>query len=401
MYRGVSCGLARNILPAYTKMMQGCTSGLVSQNNRFFLVLGGYNLTLYENLSDQNLSMACANNSFSGLNIIFNIPFDGGYKSSLIIEDNSINIYSATTNENTDYVVKSIPFIKKSDFSQQYTLVLTNDGKIKVNDINNQSVGSIDSSSFGESKVPYNKIADYTRRLLNLKQFLIFRNIYIEADINQQKTNSKSNVKITIPQFNSQTNYIQRMKEFLDYLATHHKIDPNSSYIFRQHVITQTGMDINGLVPDSSNDLDNTFAQSSQKPSSDQLGTGSGTPPSQDDVVQSVHSSYTKKQEASQAEYNSKINNEANPSLQTCPKPECIGPNCPPPKTTTSYTSKNQAPSLSSLQDISGANNIYASDNEFDILNTNTPSDPTEREIYMAARLAALKAYLEIKNNMN
>ena len=412
MYRGVSCGLAQNILPAYTKMMQGCTTGLVSQNNRFFLVLGGYNLTLYENLYDRNLSMNCVNNSFSGLNIIFNIRFDGGFKSYLIIEDNLINIYSATTSTNTVMLVKSIPFIQKAEFTEQYTLVLNNTGLLQVININNTVIGSLDAETLNNGNIitPYDKNADYARRLLNLKNYLIFRNIYIDVDINPKDSNNKSKQKIIIPPFNSNTNYIQRMIELLEYLEKQNKVDKNTVNNFRINVISQTGMDINGLVPDVSQNssLSASLSQNSQQLSSDQLGSDSGTAPSQSEYADSIHATETKRREAEQAEYDSKINNEANPTLKTCPKPACIGQNCPPPKTSTTYTSKNEAPSLSSLQDIAGTNNIFNADSEtstgifnLDNENESEPRILSKRETYIAERLAALKAYLEIKNNMN
>ena len=72
LYNGTSCGLAKNILPAYTKLLQGCTTALVSQNNMYYLVLGGKNLTLYKNTLNNNLSMNCTNNSYNGLQIIAN-----------------------------------------------------------------------------------------------------------------------------------------------------------------------------------------------------------------------------------------------------------------------------------------------------------------------------------------
>jgi len=224
MERGVSCGLAQHVLPAYTKLMQGASMGMVSQNNRYFLVLSGYNLTLYINYYDLNLAKCAANNSFIGMGVVFNIPFSGGYNSYVTIEDNLINIYSATTSTNTILVVKSIPFIDKADINDQYTLILNNTGTLQVININNTVISSLDPSKFSDNTythVKFNKNSDYYRRLLNLKLYLIFRNVYIDAQIDLDKDKDKNKdarPKQVIPAFNSNSNYMQSMVDFLEYL---------------------------------------------------------------------------------------------------------------------------------------------------------------------------------------
>ena len=431
MYRGVSCGLAQSILPAYTKLLQGATNGLVSQNNKYFLVLSGYNLTLYINYYDLNLAMCSANNSFYGMGIAFNISFNkGGYNSYVVIEDNFINIYSSTNRVNTAYIVKSLPFIEKSESTEQYTLLLTNNGKLQVINLNNSVIGTLDPSKFSDStytNTPYNKNADYARRLLNLKLYLIFRNIYIEANIdpkNNKNNDTTSKEKQIIPTYNSRTNYMQRMIEFIKYLETYKRIGSNASEMFRESIIKQTKMDINGLIPDKTpnsnkngqaqgqgqaqglNDLN---SQQNNQANNIQLPTGTTTMPSQKDTIKEIHTNYTNDLAAEQAAYNSKTNNEANANLQTCPKPKCIGPNCPPEKAKSEYIPTNSAKSLSALQEIAGTNSIFNNINGSTTDINNYGSDSmlslsqkqlSKKQLYMAQRLKSLKSYFQIKYNI-
>ena len=406
LYNGTSCGLAKNILPAYTKLLQGCSTALVSQNNMYYLVLGGKNLTLYKNTLNNNLSINCANNSYSGLKVISNIPFkNGGTNSYLIIEENNINIYSAPSNKFSPSIVKSMPFtdINSGKLASQYSLILNNNGTIQIIDVNNNISGSLD-GSFATNDItthPYNKNDDYNRRLLNLKLYLIFRNIYIDAQTNANSQTIKTQISENIPEYNSATNYMQRMLELLTYLESQNKISKGSASQYRQSMIQQTGRDINGLIED---DTDTQLSE---------LITDSGNnndEPDQQSTADNTNKDYQNDIVSTQAQINSKAQNEANPSEGVDPNP-CVGylgePSCVMNNTEQAYIPANVSQSLNLLQEQSGANSLFSntsgSDNPINKIFNNDvvySKSQKERKLYMEKRLEELKSYLEIKKQL-
>ena len=258
------------------------------------------------------------------------------------------------------------------------------------------------------SYVPYDKNLDYSRRLLQLKTYLIIKKIYIDAQIGIQETNKtdKSNEKEIIPPFNSHTNYLQRMHELLIYLAKNKKIDINAPEKFKENIINKTGADINGLiptnspsVPSSANNKNNSiFSESSSQLGSDQLSSGSSKQPSQSDVVNAVNTSYKNKIRSQEGAENNKANNEANQNLPLESLPSKTSEKIRQP-----YVPSNKAPSLYSLQDKNGTNSLLkGTDTEKQKLRDGISAiDLSNYQLYMQQRLTALKAYFEIQNNID
>ena len=400
LYNGASCGLAKNILPAYTKLLQGCGTALVSQNNMYYLVLGGKNLTLYKNTLNNNLSMNCANNSYNGLKVISNISFkDGGVNSYLIIEENAINIYSAPNANFSTSLVKSIPFtdINSVKLASQYSLILNNNGSIHVIDAYNKITGSLD-GTFNNSDISlqkFNKNEEYNRRLLNLKLYLIFRNIYIDAQTGAQSQNKKSLISENIPEYNSATNYMQRMLELLVYLESQNKVSKNTVQQYRQNIIQQTGRDINGLIEDDTQLTD--------------LIRDSGNnndEPDQQSIADNTNKEYQNDVAETQKENNNKANSEANPSEEVeVESNPCVGavgdPNCV--NKQKAYIPTNAAQSLSLLQETIGTNSLFDSENNLmtnTILSNESTKSQKKYKLYMEKRLEELKSYLEIKKHL-
>ena len=424
LFRGASCGLAQNILPAHTKLLQGCTTGLISQNNAYYLIVGANNFTLYTNYYDTNLSLSCPNGSFWGLGVLWNIPFSGGgYNSYVTIEEKSINIYSSSTPNDAPMVVKTFQFkVPKTNASNaasnQFSLVLNDKGELLVINANNELVANFSELVGLTPREPYDRSKDYARRLLNLKNFLILKKIYIDVPLTEVVNPPKQ--KKQILRFNSNTNYIMRMYELLMYFASQNKIDPDAAKNYRQSIINQTGMDVNGLIDDNakqkqsatSTKVSNTNSLSSQIAGAqsqqlgrDMLGVDTGAPPpKQKDVAKSANTSYKNKIAMQQAEIDSKTNNESNPNNPTCPKPTCMGSKCPPqesaPEIVVAPATSGSTKSLASLHDIKNTSGLFtANKNTATQLNIQ-PRKETSYQVYLRQRLEALKTYFEIQKHI-
>lgn len=423
--RGASCGLAQNILPFQTKLFQGCRTGLVSQNNRYYLVLSGRNLTLYYNYFDVNLATSCINSSFWGVGVIWNTLFTGGYHSYMIVEDNSINIYSATDANGTPLVVKSFQFSVPQDSSSptQLTLILNDDGQLLVVNVKNETIANfndLQGINANDDGKPFNKKADYARRLLNLKHYLILHKVYIDVQTSEPE---KAPPDLKMPPFNSHNNYILRMYELLTYLVNNNKAEPNAAHNFRQTIINQTGSDINGLIFDNFNFTPRTLNRptktsttssinSSGTSGSGGLPSGSqyGVPPEPTSYAKSVSAQNRAERKALQAAEDDVSNNEANPNNPTC----SINNNFSKQQTQQTqlqpdfYKPKNAAPSLVSLQDKTGTNSMFMKKsakqtniNPNDITTARAELHETDYKRYMRERLESIKAYFEIQENIN
>jgi hypothetical protein len=290
-----------------------------------------------------------------------------------------------------------MPFtdINSVKLASQYSLVLNNNGSLQVIDAYNNISGSIDNSftTYDISSHPYNKNEDYNRRLLNLKLYLIFRNIYIDAQINANSENIKTQIASNIPEYNSATNYMQRMLELLTYLESQNKIAKGTAYQYRQSMIQQTGRDINGLIEDETQ-LSELIVDSKDNDEPDQQTT-----------VDNTNKEYQNDVASSQAQNNSKAYNETNPSEGVDPNP-CVGylgdPNCVMNNTEQAYIPTSISQSLNLLQEQTGANSLFASitgseNKQADILYSKSQK---AHQLYMAKRLEELKSYLEIKKQL-
>lgn len=244
--------LQTHILSSNLDMLPGCSYSIISHNNKYILLLTNFGMVLFRNTYNINFIDFCVKKFAPiGLQPIL-IKWLGvwGEGTRMTIEDLNLNIY---TTVNSSEILVFSEQIAKTGSSGPFTLVLDDDGRFRVYDVNNKDVISdkfrldnenalsnnggsendgLDLYGEGDDSRGYDPIKDYMRRIINLKAYLRLKGYIINENQNnknkkdnkdktQNKTDNKKNNKknkLHLPPYDSKVDYTKRYDDLLVYL---------------------------------------------------------------------------------------------------------------------------------------------------------------------------------------
>lgn len=220
----------RNVLPADMEMFVGCRYMLISENRKYFYVLGRSTLTLYLNTGSLDIVTLCLMGMIPSA---FMVPqkihsWFGGYSTRMAIEGTTLNIYTTYYPNGSEYPVYSIN-IGSEKAVLPIAIVLDNDGELQVYDRNNEAVGTVNlkgSTMFGE----YDPDADYRQRLINLIAYLKLVNRYKETPVYDPNAGEAVPLQAPdiiyqeVPLYDSSVDYVGRLTQLIDVLRNNGKL---------------------------------------------------------------------------------------------------------------------------------------------------------------------------------
>jgi hypothetical protein len=237
--------LQTQILPAGLIMYAGCFYSIISQNNMFFLVLSDNALTLFYNYGNNDLINICSSHKrLRKVTPIQIMDFSDGFMNTRMeIEDNYLNIYSIVDPDTrTEKQVFSV-MIASPKAKGPLSLVLNDNGQFEIYDndgynVTDPNFAYPNQSALGASGVNdelgyYDPIADYRRRIRNLKAYFRLLGYYVPPDTDPAKltsaklTSQSQNENLPefghtysgdIPPYDSKIDYIDRYTTLLRYL---------------------------------------------------------------------------------------------------------------------------------------------------------------------------------------
>lgn len=222
--------LLYNILPTNWEMQPRCRQMLISENQKYYLMLQGNTFGVYENVRNEDLMRICredgapANGKF-----VFGINLNGKVTSA-VLDKRELTISGQTDPAMEEDVLWSLDI---ADASAQLpiSLVLNNDGSLSVIDATNRNVmiptfldyTSTDSTNKqGKSYMGYDPDAVYQERIWRLIYYLEGRTLVSKIVLPDKESLKKLEIQYqdftpTTP-FDPSVNYKSRLQDLLNYL---------------------------------------------------------------------------------------------------------------------------------------------------------------------------------------
>ena len=227
--------------------MSGCRYAIISPNQQFVYILSGKALTLFSNVGNEDIVSLCSQKKRLKLAKALSIKrFPGGYNTYMIIESNSLNVYSQASPNGDDKVVYSLQ-IADPNTPGPFCLVLDDNGTLSsVNTSTNKvSSSNIANANNQNSDVNgYNAALDLERRLRNLKAYLIFRGFHLDIDTDLSSIDMQIQLPIVIPTYDPTVDWEERFNSLLKYLHNSGKISneivKSLTLKFQKHTQTHT-----------------------------------------------------------------------------------------------------------------------------------------------------------------
>jgi hypothetical protein len=239
--------LMRNILPSFLEITPGCRYALISPNQTYLYVLSKKGFTLFWNNQGVDYVDLCKRRKpIRGVTPLFIRRFIGGFDTRMVIEEDTLNIYSKMSKDGEEILGYSV-VISNTKEGAPFTMILNNDGTFDVFDVNNKNVTNAafkannDAEAMGDlnGNNGFNNtnlnggLTDLQIRILNLKAYLRLRGYaMLEKEVdnsfnldkrtsvatiinNLMKNNANSR---SLTEYNSKINYQIRLEELLLYL---------------------------------------------------------------------------------------------------------------------------------------------------------------------------------------
>lgn len=290
-------------LASDTEIFAGCRYMLVSPNRRFFYILENDSLILYYNLY-QNIDILSychqGGNPRTYAIKLRIINFNGVTNTKLVFENGYLNIYSQLSDEDPEVVVWSLLIVNEQYANKQCTVVLLDDGNLKVfnnnnKDVTHSNIGKLSSLISDKTKSStiigggsnestnvydiYTKENSYKLRLIQLIAYLKIRNMiksgtittvdeYINfgngSIINDTNGNGSSYINserstenVYSETYNSKTDYIHRITLLIDKYINTNKMTPSDKEYYLNKILSsersKTLIDNSGISNDSVN----------------------------------------------------------------------------------------------------------------------------------------------------
>ena len=233
--------LKRNVLTPHGAIIPGCRYALVSDNQRFFLVLSKTALSLFRNDGKEDYTAICAKRKIPKLARAVSVkrldPVYSGYMANMFIEGNQLSVYS-TKSAGADEKLTLKLTIAPDDNKEPVYLVLTDEGKFKTQTATgNTLMESIDfanarnenNKEFEDASVAYNKQYDINQRLLDLKSYLQL-NDFVKTIVSQSENGQDDDVADAtgatdvMPPYSYTIDYYDRLKAFYEYMLNNGRI---------------------------------------------------------------------------------------------------------------------------------------------------------------------------------
>ena len=240
--------LQRNVLPSEMDMYVGCRYMLVSPNKQFMYVLGNTKVGLLLNLNPSvSFEWYCGINVIPSTYVPIDIKeFTGGYSTRLVLEEGYVRIYSKTSFLSGEEDVVAMFPASVSDATFPLALVLTNDGKLVVYDVNNRIVSTGEFSTTGyDSGVygGYDPDEDFRQRIINLIAYLKSINRYQDVlgpdGSDAKPTIAPEIVMENVEPYDSTQDYVDRMRRMIDKLRMEGRLKSNDPYADELYNSTQ------------------------------------------------------------------------------------------------------------------------------------------------------------------
>ena len=261
--------IQRNVLVDTAEMYPGCQYMLISPNNKYFLLLGSMSLIVFYNTDGIDLNEYCFNKKSPKNKVPINSKiFRDCTITRLVMEDGYLNLYGSSDYDPDEIEQLLFTSLLTKDLTYPISIILTNDGQLKVINTNNKILNTVNIANGFTSKLknsssqhaggqqpklsyvgPYNNHDNYRERLLNLIMYFKEKGLYHDDPfyknlINAAKTSESAqsaqsdppsgyndtsisnehgqgqgqSVNAALQHFNSSINYLNRFDDFASYL---------------------------------------------------------------------------------------------------------------------------------------------------------------------------------------
>jgi len=237
------------------EMFAGCRYMLVSPNRRFFYILESDRLILYYNLVPTLDILSLCHNGVNPRTHAIKVRivnFKGLINTKMVIENGLLNIYSQATSKDPSTLIWSLSIVKNG-YTGPCTLILLDDGSLKVfdngtNDISSDNLNSLKSTLNDQDTIgQYNYMTDYKMRLIQLTAYLKLNNMLkggiLTADdyLNFGKSSfvsSGTEYNQTYDEmalFDSNIDYVKRITDLIDRFIREGKMtyDEKNEYLMK------------------------------------------------------------------------------------------------------------------------------------------------------------------------
>ena len=250
-------GLLMCFLQNDFEMFAGCRYMLVSPNKRYFYILESNKLVLYYNLIPTLDILKLCNSGVNPRKYAIKvkiISFNGMINTKMIIENGNLNIYSQATAKDPATLIWTLGIVKNG-YTGTCTLVLLDDGKLKVfdnsfNDISSDHLSNLKSTI--DNAGSYDYMTDYKMRLIQLTAYMKLNNMLkggiLSADdyLNFGSAGASDGIGTYIYSnfgtYDSSVDYIVRISDLIDKFIDEGKmtIDDKNEYLLKLLNISDT-----------------------------------------------------------------------------------------------------------------------------------------------------------------
>jgi len=262
--------IQRNVLVDTAEMYPGCQYMLISPNNKYFLLLGSMSLIVFYNTDGIDLNEYCFNKKSPKNKVPINSKiFRDCTITRLVMEDGYLNLYGSSDYDPDEIEQLLFTSLLTKDLTYPISIILTDDGQLKVINTNNKILNTVNIANGFTSKLknsssqhaggsgsqqpklsyvgPYNNHDDYRERLLNLIMYFkekglyhddpFYKNLIDAAKTSESAQSAQSvppsgyndtsisngagqgqGVNAALQHFNSSINYLNRFDDFASYL---------------------------------------------------------------------------------------------------------------------------------------------------------------------------------------
>lgn len=291
------------------EMFAGCRYMLVSPNRQFFYILESNKLILYKNLVPSIDILSLCHNGVNPrkVGIIVNsIKFKGLINTKMIIENGNLNIYSQITSKDPSTLIWSLNIVK-NNYTGSCTLVLLDNGELKVFDNGNSEISSDNLNKLNNSLDISNNISkydamnDYKMRLIQLSAYMKLNNMIKLGGISSadeylnfnKSTISKSGTEynpiyMDVSKFDSNIDYINRITQLIDKFINEGKMTNDEKNAYLMKLLNTQKLNQDGIKNEEDSDVyhnksvlnalgssNNSFAGSLYNIADDGYGSGS------------------------------------------------------------------------------------------------------------------------------